>query len=248
MRFFVLSDIHSNIEALEACTRRAKAAGYDAVFCCGDIVGYGPNPVEAIDFIRELNPVVVRGNHDRAASHDDDASDFNPHARHALFWTRTVLPDTYRNYLATLPAGPLPVDHRAQLVHGALTNEDDYIITRADATANFHVADKNLTFFGHSHVPAVFADDPSGNPATPATYEFDEFIAVRYERTHRFLVNPGAVGQPRDGDPRASFLIWDLDRDRLEFYRVEYDIARTQAKMRAHYLPPYLIQRLSYGR
>src|SRR5262245_24687970 len=123
MRFFILSDIHSNIEALEACIRRAKLAGYDAVFCCGDLVGYGPNPVEAIDAVRELNATTIRGNHDRAAVSDGETPEFNPHARRAVFWTRSVLPDSYRNYLASLPVGPLAVASDSQLVHGAITHE-----------------------------------------------------------------------------------------------------------------------------
>src|SRR6476646_1933366 len=231
MRFFVLSDVHSNIEALEACTRRAKLAGYDAVYCCGDIVGYGPNPVEAIDAIRDLGAVTIRGNHDRVAASQDEASEFNPHARRAVFWTRSVLPESYRNYLASLPVGPLSIGDTAQLVHGAITHEDDYIFTGADAAANLMLSQKKMTFFGHSHFPVAYANDAAGNPATPPTYEFDEFTAVRCDGNQRFLVNPGSVGQPRDSDPRASFLIWDQERARLEFYRVEYPIEKTQAKM-----------------
>ena len=248
MRFFVLSDIHSNIEALEACIQRAKLAGYDAVYCCGDIVGYGPNPIEAIDSVRALNAVTIRGNHDRVAASQDEASEFNPHARRAIFWTRSVLTDTYRNYLASLPLGPVAVEKEAQLVHGAVTHEDDYIFTGADATHNLQLAGKRLTFFGHSHFPAVFANDAHGRPVTPPTYEFDEFTAVRCDGNKRFLINPGSVGQPRDGDSRASFLIWDQERERLEFYRVEYPVDVTQAKMWEARLPPYLIDRLSQGR
>lgn len=248
MRFFVLSDIHSNIEALTACIRRATLAGYDAVYCCGDIVGYGPNPVEAIDAVRGLNAVTIRGNHDRVAASEDEASEFNPHARRAVFWTRSVLPDSYRNYLASLPVGPLEVDDQAQLVHGAITHEDDYIFTGADAALNLQLSGKRMTFFGHSHFPSVFANDAEGKPINPPTYEFDEFTAVRCDSDQQFLVNPGSVGQPRDGDPRASFVIWDQERARLEFYRVEYPVEQTQAKMLEVRLPPYLIERLSSGR
>jgi predicted phosphodiesterase len=248
MRFFVFSDIHSNIEALEACLQRATLAGYDKVFCCGDIVGYGPNPIEAIDAIRNLNAVTIRGNHDRVAASQDAASEFNPHARRAILWTRSVLPDDYRQYLSDLTVGPLAVDANAQMVHGAITHEDDYIFTGADATENLRLADKRVTFFGHSHFPVVFANDAAGNPVSPPTYEFDEFTAVRCESNQKFLVNPGSVGQPRDGDPRASFLIWDQERARLEFYRVEYNVELTQKKMRDVQLPLYLIERLSHGR
>src|SRR5215475_5491098 len=129
MRYLVLSDIHSNLEALEASVARAKQAGYDSVLCCGDIVGYGPSPIEAIDGIRALNAVTIRGNHDRVAAGLDEATQFNPNARRAVYWTREVLPETYRNYLIDLPVGPLDVTADAQLVHGAVSHEDDYIFT-----------------------------------------------------------------------------------------------------------------------
>src|SRR5262245_61496091 len=121
MRYFILSDIHSNVEAVEACIQRAKQAGYDAVFCCGDIVGYGPNPIEAIDAIRSLDAVTIRGNHDRVAAGLDEATQFNAHAKRAIYWTRSVLPDSYRDYLSQLQLGPLSVTPEAQLIHGAIT-------------------------------------------------------------------------------------------------------------------------------
>ena len=222
MRYLILSDIHSNVEAFEACVQRAKQAGYDSVLCCGDIVGYGPSPIEAIDGIRGLKAITIRGNHDRVAAGLDEATQFNPHARHAVYWTRAVLPESYREYLANLPVGPLDITNEAQLVHGALSHEDDYIFTEADADENFLLATKPLTFFGHSHFPVVFANG-KGNSVQATSYEFDEFIAVKCEAGRKLLVNPGSVGQPRDGDARASFAIWDADRSRIEFYRVEYN-------------------------
>src|SRR4051812_36599667 len=133
MRYFVLSDIHSNIEALEACSQRAKQAGYDAVLCCGDIVGYGPNPIEAIDALQTLNAFSIRGNHDRVSARLDEPTYFNAPAQLAVYWTRSVLPESHREYLAELPVGPVEVNAQAQLVHGAITHEDDYIFTEADA-------------------------------------------------------------------------------------------------------------------
>jgi len=248
MRYLILSDIHSNIEALESCVQRAKEAGYDVVLCCGDIVGYGPSPVEAIDGIRNLNAITIRGNHDRVASGLDEATQFNPHARRAVYWTRSVLPDSYREYLAGLPVGPFDITAEAQMVHGAVTHEDDYIFTEADADENFLLARKQLTFFGHSHFPVVFSSDGNGNSVLATSYEFDEFVAVKCEAGKKLFVNPGSVGQPRDGDARASFAIWDKDRERMEFYRVDYDILLTQAKMRDAQLPSYLIDRLAHGR
>jgi len=248
MRYLILSDIHSNIDALNACVQRAKNAGYDAAFCCGDLVGYGPNPIEAIDGVRAISAVTIRGNHDRVAAGLDEATQFNPHARHAVYWTRAVLPEAYRQYLAQLPVGPYDITAQAQIVHGAITDEDDYIFTEADADENFVLTSKPLTFFGHSHFPVVFSSDGNGPATQAASYEFDEFIAVKCEAGKKLLVNPGSVGQPRDGDARASFAIWDADRSRIEFYRVEYDVKRTQERMRAADLSSYLIERLAHGR
>ena len=248
MRYFVLSDIHSNVEALESCVQRANQAGYDAVLCCGDIVGYGPNPVEAIEGIQRLNAVTIRGNHDRVAAGLDEATQFNPNARLAAYWTRSMLSDEYRRYLASLPVGPLEVNDAAQLVHGAITHEDDYIFTEADADQNLLLASKQITFFGHSHFPVVFSAGSKGQSELATSYEFDEFIAVKCDSARKLFVNPGSVGQPRDGDPRASFAIWDQSRGRMEFYRVEYDVRVTQKKMRDAQLPDYLIQRLAHGR
>src|SRR5215831_11773726 len=179
MRYLILSDIHSNIEALGACVQRAKQAGYDSVLCCGDLVGYGPNPIEAIDGIRALNAVTIRGNHDRVAAGLDEAMQFNPHARRAVYWTRDLLPESHRQYLMNLPVGPLDISSEAQLVHGAVTHEDDYIFTEADADENFLLTDKRITFFGHSHFPVVFTSDGSGRTGLATSYEFDEFIAVK---------------------------------------------------------------------
>ena len=247
MRYLIISDIHSNMEAFDSCIKRAQQAGFDTVLCCGDLVGYGPNPIEAIEGVRKLNALTIRGNHDRVAAGLDEATQFNPHARRAVYWTREALPDSYRDYLAGLPVGPMEVTPEAQLVHGAITHEDDYIFTEADADENFRLTDKTITFFGHSHFPVVFSDGRD-NSVQAMSYEFDEFVAVKCEAGRKLLVNPGSVGQPRDGDPRASFAIWDPDRARIEFYRVEYDVNLTQEKMRAADLPNYLIERLAHGR
>lgn len=238
MRYFVLSDIHSNVEALEACCRRAKGAGFDGVLCCGDIVGYGPQPNEVIEILLQLNAVSIRGNHDRVAAGLDNADDFNPYARTATDWTRDQLSTAHRDYLAALPVGPLTVSPSAQLVHGAMTDEDDYIFTGLDAAESFLLTECPITFFGHTHLPVIY--DRRRRYIAPEVFEIDP--------ENQLLVNPGSVGQPRDGDPRSSFLIWDVDQRALEFYRVEYRIARTQEKMREAALPEYLIARLSVGR
>ena len=238
MRYLVLSDIHSNIEALEACCRQAKREVYDAVLCCGDLVGYGPNPNETLDMVRELNPICIRGNHERVAAGIGEPEHFTPNARTSTFWTRRQLTDSSREYLASLPEGPVAVNAQAQLVHGALTDEDDYIYTGLEAAENFLLTECPITFFGHTHLPVVY--EPLRRHRNLDDYELEPETQI--------LVNPGSVGQPRDGDPRASFLIWDVEERRLEFYRVEYAVKRTQEKMRQAELPDYLTNRLTLGR
>jgi predicted phosphodiesterase len=248
MRYLILSDIHSNIEALDACLQRARTAGYDSILCCGDIVGYGPNPAEALNTIRELNGLTIRGNHDRVASGLDNADQFNPHARRAVYWTRAVLQEADRQYLGALPAGPLDVNAAVQLVHGAVTHEDDYIFTAEHADENFSATAKQITFFGHSHIPIAFYKEPEGRSGVVQTHPAGDIRILKCVPNQRLLINPGSVGQPRDGDARAGFAIWDHERSQVEFYRVEYAVNITQAKMRKARLPAYLIERLKEGR
>ena len=161
MRQLLLSDIHSNMEAFEACMERAEAAGYDSVLCCGDIVGYGPNPNEAVEKVRALKSITIRGNHDRVAAGQDTADDFNAHARAAAYWTRDALSEESAKYLRALPVGPYDLGGGAQLVHGAVTHEDDYIMSEVHAVESFDLTDAWLTFFGHTHYPCVFSCDRS---------------------------------------------------------------------------------------
>jgi predicted phosphodiesterase len=243
MRYLVLSDIHSNIEALDACVRRAKNFGYDSVLCCGDIVGYGPNPSEVMDMLDELQTVSIRGNHDRVVAGLDEPTHFNTAARRAIDWTQENLSDAYCRRLALLPTGPLLVRSEAQLVHGSRRDEDEYVVTEEDALFNLALTSPSITFFGHTHEPGFFARDFRWQP----TYGADGTAEVTLP-SEKVLVNPGSVGQPRDGDPRASFLIWDTSTGDLEFHRAEYDFKATQAKMWIARLPEILIVRLALGR
>src|SRR5262245_13511792 len=229
MRYFVLSDIHSNIEALDACITQAQVARYDRVLCCGDIVGYGPNPIEVIDRIVQLEATCIRGNHDRVSSGLEEPTEFNLYARQAVYWTRAQLSENYRQQLADLPMGPLPVEN-AQLVHGSLTDEDDYLITDGDAEMNLELAGTRITFFGHTHEAIVFVDH--GDQMSTWIPDYAADAATLQISGRKLLVNPGSVGQPRDGDWRASFLVWDTEAETLEFYRVEYPVEQTQEKMR----------------
>ena len=248
MRRLLLSDIHANMEALDACLARAGEAGFDSVLCCGDIVGYGPEPNEAVEKIRALESVTIRGNHDRVACGQDEPTGFNPHAKAAAFWTRETLTERNHAYLRALPIGPLDIDDGAQLVHGAVTDEDDYIMSETHAADSFALTESHLTFFGHSHHPAIYTCDGSGNVLEEIRKNTNDSVTTELRNDMRYMVNPGSVGQPRDGDTRSAFLIWDSDELRLEFYRAEYPLEVTQEKMEKVDLPRYLIERLTYGR
>ncbi len=248
MRQLLLNDIHSNMEAFDACMERAESAGYDSVLCCGDIVGYGPQPNEAVARIRELKSIAIRGNHDRVASGQGSAENFNAHARAAAYWTRAALSEESAAYLRALPIGPHDLGGRAQLVHGAVTGEDDYVMSEVHAAQSFDLTDARLTFFGHTHFPCVFACDPDRNVRLEIPKSVDGCLAVELKLDVQYMINPGSVGQPRDDDARAAFGIWDMERSRMEFHRVEYPYEATQEKMRAEGLPQMLIDRLRYGR
>jgi predicted phosphodiesterase len=243
MRYLVLSDIHSNIEALEASIKKAKAAGYDRALCCGDLVGYGPNPAEVMDALDELKTTSIRGNHDRVISGLDDPVHFNAAARKAVDWTREHLHQSYLQRLAELRVGPLDITGAARLVHGSARDEDEYVVTQNDAVVNLAPTSPSITFFGHTHEPGVFTKNVRWIP----TYEADGSARLHVPGD-KILVNPGSVGQPRDGDARASFLIWDEEQSLLEFYRADYALEATQARMRTAQLPEFLITRLSFGR
>jgi len=243
MRYLVLSDIHSNMEALQASLRKAREAGFDQVLCCGDIVGYGPDPAEVMDTLEDLKTVSIRGNHDRVVAGLDEPTHFNVAARRAVEWTRQNLPESYRQRLAGLRTGPLEITQQASLVHGSARDEDEYVVTQHDAVVNLAGFNPSITFFGHTHEPGVFTKGERWLPP----YEGDGAAYLQLP-SEKMLVNPGSVGQPRDGDPRASFLIWDDTESRLAFHRVEYSVATTQARMRDAQLPELLIARLALGR
>ena len=248
MRHLLVSDIHSNMEAFDACMERADSAGFDNVLCCGDIVGYGFNPNEAVKRVSDLKATAIRGNHDRVAAGLDTADDFNTHARAAAYWTRDALNDASREYLVALPVGPYPLDGGAQLVHGAVTDEDDYVMSEVHAVESFDLTDVSTTFFGHTHYPCVFSCDPDRNVMLEIPRSEDGYLSVELKKNVQYLINPGSVGQPRDNDTRAAFAIWDTDRHAVEFHRVEYPWEVTQEKMRVVGLSQYLIDRLRYGR
>jgi diadenosine tetraphosphatase ApaH/serine/threonine PP2A family protein phosphatase len=244
MKYLVLSDIHANLEALDAVL--AAAVEYDHVLVLGDLVGYGANPDEVIDRIRALPAAtLIRGNHDKVATGLDSVDGFNHLARYAIQWTAARLAPQNREWLAALPAGPTVIDPLVEICHGAPFDEDVYIFDDLDGRRAFNVMTRPLCLFGHTHVPAAFRFDGEMTPLGPP--RGDRF-PVTLDEEASYLVNCGAVGQPRDGDPRAAFGILDASARTLVVVRVRYDVAAAQAKIIDAGLPDVLAQRLAIGR
>ncbi len=244
MRIAVLSDIHANLPALEAV--RADLPAVDQVWVLGDIVGYGPQPNEVIAMLQAMGARSVLGNHDGAAIGTVDAAYFNPDARTAIEWTAAALDDNSRAYIATLPE--VRRDGELTAVHGSPRDPIwEYITSAGIAAANFAHFETRLCLFGHTHLPVAYrlVDDAiDAQPGLP-----DEVVQIGPARA---LLNPGSVGQPRDGLPDAAYAILELadsiDDSTISFHRVRYEIDRTQRLMREAGLPPRLAERLSYGR
>jgi diadenosine tetraphosphatase ApaH/serine/threonine PP2A family protein phosphatase len=246
VRYLILSDIHANLEALETVLDHAEGR-WDQSLVLGDLVGYGADPAAVIVRVQALGPAaIIRGNHDKVACGLDDAREFNNVARIAAEWTAAQLSDEQREYLRALPQGPTAIDDRVEICHGAPFDEDHYIFDAADARRALAEASRPLCLFGHTHIAVVFrrVDDAlSGGTPDP-----DVETVVKLQRGVRYLVNPGSVGQPRDGDPRAAYGILDDDKQELTMIRVRYAVEDAQAKIHAAGLPPSLANRLALGR
>ncbi len=250
MRILILSDIHANLEALEACLEAAPA--HDAVFNLGDIVGYGANPNEVTERSRALGSVFVRGNHDKACTGLTRVDDFNPVAALAVLWTREQLSPENLEFLRGMPQGPVTPVENLECVHGSPRDEDEYLLTAREAWANLADASAPLIFFGHTHVQGGYwIDDVNENegiiePAY-ASAKGKQCFTLALKTTGKYLVNPGSVGQPRDGDPRAAFALYDAEANSVTFHRVPYDIERAQKKILSAGLPDRLASRLAEG-
>ncbi len=244
MRALIVSDVHSNQEALEGVLEAAgNHGGFDQVWSLGDIVGYGPNPHECIDLLRSHNTISVAGNHDLAAVGKIDPEGlFNAHALAAIRWTTLNISYEDYSYLLGLP-NRLEVDDFT-LVHGSPKEPYwlEYVITSEIATASFELFETQRCLVGHSH--KSFICRPKGDSATFDEFPVDQSIPLGNER---MIINPGAVGQPRDRDPKASYVIYDSDAGTVTHHRSEYDVELTQAKMEENKLPPELSMRLAYG-
>jgi predicted phosphodiesterase len=246
VRYLIISDIHANLDALEAVLGHAGGQ-WDRVLVLGDLVGYGAEPDAVVNRVRALNPeAVIRGNHDKAACGLDDGSQFNTVARIAAAWTGEQLSDDNLRYLRELPMGPVEIDSLTEICHGTPFDEDHYIFDGSDAVMAFDASGRPLCLYGHTHLPAIFRkvdDHYEGAPPDP-----DETVVLPLQRSARYLVNVGSVGQPRDGDPRAGYGLLDADARELRLYRIPYAVEDAQRKIIAAGLPASLANRLAVGR
>ena len=241
MKIAVVSDVHSNLHALEAVLAEIDAGSFDALWCLGDVVGYGPRPNECVALLRERAAICLAGNHDLVVTGKISAATFAGDAAAAAFWTSGVLEDEARGFLMALE--PQATSSGAELFHGSPRDPIwDYVLSEAAARASFAATTEPLVLVGHSHVALQLSDDDvelRGGQAPAGT-------VVELAGARR-LLNPGSVGQPRDGDPRAAWLEIDNALNRATFRRTEYPVARTQAEMAERGLPEALAERLSHG-
>jgi len=246
MRYLIIADIHGNIDALEMVLAAAQGR-WDRLLVLGDLVGYGGAPNEVVDRIRDLNPAaIIRGNHDKAACGLEDGSNFNHVARVAASWTYESLTPINRQYLRELPAGPEAIDDRVEICHGAPFDEDHYIFDGEEALRAIVASSRPVCLFAHTHLPVVFQYEhemfegfvPQG----------DEPTSLPLHAEAQYLINVGSVGQPRDGDPRAAFGVYDDASQSLALTRVVYPVDAAQRRILNAGLPASLANRLAVGR
>jgi predicted phosphodiesterase len=245
VRYLVLSDLHANWEALDAVVRHA-GQDYDRIVCCGDLVGYGADPNAVVEWVRANCNLVIRGNHDKACSGQEDLEWFNPVARAGAIWTCQKLTAENASYVRDLKKGPASIDGM-QILHGSPWDEDDYVMAADEAGDAFGYLESRLVFFGHTHLQGGFIWNQSRIETIPAVSARQGRSAMNIDPSCGYLVNPGSVGQPRDGDPRAAYATYDSDSGALVYHRVSYDIAAAQKKIYEAGLPPYLAERLGLG-
>lgn len=243
MRYAIIADVHSNLAAFTAVLDDIEhRGGMDEIWCLGDMVGYGPDPNQCLELLRQHQHACVAGNHDWAAIGKLDTSDFNPDAAYACHWTANQLSPDDVGYLEGLPLIVERDDFT--LVHGSPRSPVwEYLVSTVSAQQNFAHFKSQFCLIGHSHVPLIFEHSKAG------ACLFNEFPADSSLplAESRLIINPGSVGQPRDGDPRASYAIYDSEARAIYHYRIPYDIADTQSRMTAQGLPKHLVVRLSYG-
>lgn len=245
MRYLILSDIHANWEALQAVLRQARS-GYDRIVCCGDLVGYGADPDPVTEWVRANVGAIVRGNHDKAAAGLEDLEWFNPVAKRSALWTQSAMKPENLAYLRDLARGPEKIDG-FQILHGSPLDEDEYVVTEHDVAQIAPYLDSTVSFFGHTHLQGAFLCHRNGVVCYPGVEEDAKDQAIELENDASYLINPGSVGQPRDGDPRAAYAFYEPEARLVTLARTEYDVASAQKKIIKAGLPEMLAARLEAG-
>lgn len=245
MRYLILSDLHANWEALQAVLAQAQSA-YDRVVCCGDLVGYGTDPDAVTEWVRENVSTIVRGNHDKACSGLEDLEWFNPVARQSVLWTQDVMKPANLDYLRGLVKGPDRIDG-FQIVHGSPLDEDEYVVTEREVAQVAPYLEAPVAFFGHTHLQGGFLCHRNGVRRFPAVVADSTTAAHELENDAVYYINSGSVGQPRDGDPRAAYAVYEPETRLVTLCRVEYDVPAAQRKIIEAGLPELLALRLEAG-
>jgi len=232
----IISDIHGNLEALNRVLEYLQEKGITGIYCLGDVVGYGPNPNECVELVKDNCKVVLMGNHDYAAIGLANIEYFNEYAKISTYWTQDILSEENLKYLKSLPF--TFTNDRYHLVHASPKNPSswDYVLSVNDAKQQIREFDQNICFIGHSHVPVIFSDSDY--------YRKKNFL---FTKDQKYLVNVGSIGQPRDGDPRTCFVLYDDEQNSVEYVRLDYEIQKSYNKIINVGLPVFLAERLLKG-
>ncbi len=246
MRYLIVSDMHGNWDAFAAVLRKVRRKHFDATLVLGDLVGYGAGPNQVVEAVKELEGAVyvIRGNHDKVVCELEDGSNFNQPALAAARWTTEKLTPANMRYVKEMPLGPLAVEEDLHICHGSPLDEDAYVFSIYDAYEIFNAYNAPLVFFGHTHIPSLFVQQAQGIEV--AVVQGDSF-SLKIEDGKRYLLNPGSIGQPRDRDPRASFITYDTDSRTVRWQRVDYAISKAQERIVRSGLPKVLADRLALG-
>ena len=240
MKFAIIADIHANLEAFQVVLADIKEQKCTHYACVGDVVGYGPNPKECLKIVRDMNIPCVKGNHDEYCSTDEHTEGFNPHAAEAVNWTRAQLSTEERQWLRDLKYFRLVTSF--SMVHATLDGPQrwGYVFEKLAAAASFTYQNTPVCFFGHTHVPVAFIRDTQVRGGTYSKFKVDP--------SKKYFVNVGSIGQPRDNNPKAAYVVYDMDESTIELRRLDYDIEAVQKKILDAGLPPRLAERLAFGR
>ena len=240
MKYAIIADIHANLEALQVILDDAKNQKVTHYACLGDVVGYNANPKECLEIVRKMNIPCVRGNHDEYCSTEDALEGFNPAAAEAVYWTREQLSSEEQRWLRNLKYSRMVANFT--LVHATLDAPErwGYVFDKLAAAASFPYQNTQVCFFGHTHVPVAFMRDTVVRGGTYSKFKIDT--------AKKYFINVGAIGQPRDNNPKAAYVVYDMDESTIELRRLEYDIPTAQKKILDAGLPERLAERLAFGK